>query len=132
MPPREPPSYANSVQSSTIPGEGASILSNNNAKMGLHTPSGSINSRPSRPENHGNNSSATKGGIPHKDRRSVISVVSEFKQDSVELDEQVPNARIAKHDKLENLLGKKGGANSGRKGESGLPMSGQMLDLSIP
>ena len=64
-------------------------------------------------------------------RKSVISAVSEFKQDSVYLDEQVPNARKAKHEKLENLIGANSKDLSGRK-ESAPLRSGQMLDLSIP
>ena len=61
-----------------MPAEGISLISSN--LKGLHTPSASIASRPSKPE--------TAAALAHlNNRKSVISAVSEFKQDSVDLDE---------------------------------------------
>ena len=96
-----------------MPAEGASLISTN--IKGLHTPSASIASRPSKPE-------TVAAMAQMNSRKSVISAVSEFKQDSVDLDEQVPNARQAKHEKLENLIGVNKDL-SGRK-ESAPPRSG--------
>ena len=93
------------VQSSTIPGDGASLTSVNAInKTHLGTP--------------------TKTGMMTRgkaDRRSVISAVSEFKQDSVDLDEQFANAHLAKQG---TSLGRPTGAHRGEEAAK--------LDLSIP
>jgi len=71
MPRRDPPSQPNSVISSTIPGEETSKNSGVN-KTGLAMSPSSL---------------VMQGKKVAPDRRSVMSAVSEFKQDSVDLDE---------------------------------------------
>ena len=73
--PRDVSSQVNSVQSSTIPGDGASLTSFNAInKAHLGTPKK-------------NSMMARQSGNDRIDRRSVISAVTEFKQDSADLDE---------------------------------------------
>ena len=70
IPPRDASSQVNSVQSSTIPGEGASLTSMNainRTHLGTPTKLGSLI----------NNPRATGGD--KVDRRSVISAITEFK-----------------------------------------------------
>lgn len=70
------------------------------------------------------------GDVPsgHHPRKSLISIVSEFKQDSLDLDEQVPNVRDA-HSQKKNLA-KGGRLKEGSTRKRGL--TGRQTNLEAP